>query len=302
MKVSVILPIYNGETTLFRTLQSLWTQTFIDFELIACIDGTNDGSEKILLENASRFKHLKILKNKANLGLGATLNRLVANTNGTYLAIAEQDDYYYNYRLQKQVEFLEKNQDYGLVSGIAEFFDGNEVVKKFPDLLLKNKAYPQGENLFLLNYIYQTKIVNSCAMIRKSVHINNGLYFSSHYPNIPVDLAYFLRFSLISKVHGLHVTLVKMDRSLHRKSVTTLKHNHYKAHRELLRSFKFEFPNIVSQDVYNKAITKQVEIELRANYGVIFLKKFICVTLRYPFKCFPYKVLKERFKAKINRL
>ena len=47
-KVSVILPIYNGEKTLARTLDSIVNQTFQDFEVIACIDGTNDNSENIL--------------------------------------------------------------------------------------------------------------------------------------------------------------------------------------------------------------------------------------------------------------
>ena len=48
MKVSVILPIYNGAQTLEATLKSLAAQTFQDFELVACIDGSRDNSEAIL--------------------------------------------------------------------------------------------------------------------------------------------------------------------------------------------------------------------------------------------------------------
>ena len=61
MRVSVILPIYNGEKTLIATLDSLVEQTFQDFELIACIDGTRDGSESILERYSNKFKQLKMV-------------------------------------------------------------------------------------------------------------------------------------------------------------------------------------------------------------------------------------------------
>ena len=94
-KVSVILPVYNGEKTLATTLESLVNQTFKDFELVCCIDGTNDESENIINLFRDKFNKLTILKNQLNRGLGATMNRLMSNTNGEYIAIAEQDDYYY---------------------------------------------------------------------------------------------------------------------------------------------------------------------------------------------------------------
>ncbi|HBC05222.1 MAG TPA: hypothetical protein DC015_13765, partial [Aequorivita sp.] len=56
MKVSVILPIYNGEKTLKTTLESLVEQTFQDFELVACIDGTSDNSEEILKTYQASFQ------------------------------------------------------------------------------------------------------------------------------------------------------------------------------------------------------------------------------------------------------
>ena len=88
-KVSVILPVYNGEKTLATTLESLVNQTFKDFELVCCIDGTNDESENIINLFRDKFNKLTILKNQLNRGLGATMNRLMSNTNGEYIAIAE---------------------------------------------------------------------------------------------------------------------------------------------------------------------------------------------------------------------
>ncbi len=300
MKVSVILPIYNGEKTLKITLNSLIAQTFNDFELIACIDGTKDRCKQILLSYKSSFQKMTILENEVNLGLGPTMNRLVANTKGKYIAIAEQDDYYYPDRLQLQVALLDRKADIGLVSGIAEFWNGKKVTSKFPGLLVHKDQYPEGEELFLLNYINQTKIVNSCMMFRKSVHIKYGLYFSQHYPNVPIDWAYFLRFSLVSKIYGLSVILVRLDRRTKRDSVTSKKEIHFKANRELLRSFYYEYPEIISASIYQKALRNQKELELRSKYSSAFYTSILKTLLHNPFQRVPYSVLYSRLIKKIK--
>ena len=270
MKVSLVLPIYNGEKTLIETLKSLSSQTFQDFELVACIDGTEDGSENILESYRRHFSRLIILKNTRNLGLGPTMYRLVANSQGKYIAVAEQDDYYYPNRLQLQVDLLDTNDNVGLVSGIAEFWDGNKVTSIFPGILDAERQYPEGKEMFLLNYKHQIKVVNSCLMFRKQVHIDNGLYFTQHFPSISVDWTYVLRFSLVSKIYGLRDVLVRVDRAANRNSVTSNKDKQYKAARELIRSMAYEFPDIISRKDFNYACRTQLLLEWSSQYGVSF--------------------------------
>ena len=302
MKVSVILPIYNGEKTLEETLESLLEQSYHNFELVACIDGTEDNSEAILESYREHFSKLIILKNEKNLGLGPTMNRLVANCEGEYIAVAEQDDYYYPNRLQLQVDLLNSQEDVGLVSGIAEFWDGNKVTSKFPGILVHGGQYPVGKELFLLNYIKQTKIVNSCMMFRKSVHVKYGLYFSQHYPNIPIDWAYFLRFSLVSKIHGLGNVLVRLDRRVNRNSLTKKVDIHNDAKLELLRSFYYEYPDIINKDIYKKALVTQREIALRSSYGSKFYFALFLFLLRNPLQNMPYNLLRKRINLKITKI
>ncbi len=301
MKVSVILPIYNGEKTLDATLKSLVAQTFKDFELVACIDGTSDGSKDILEAYKNVFSKVIILKNETNLGLGPTMNRLVSNTTGDYIAIAEQDDYYYPKRLELQVEVLDAKRDIGMVSGISEFWDGEKVTSKFPGLLIRGGHYPQGEELFLLNYHNQIKIVNSCMMFRKSVHREHGLYFTKHYPSISVDWAYVLRFSMVSKIYGLHEVLVRLDRSADRSSVTSDKKKQFAASRELLRSFAYEYPKLISKKIYHKALNTQRLLELSQKFGL----KFYSLAVLYVFTQFQdlrfVKLIIKRLKLKLSR-
>ena len=261
-KISVILPIYNGEKTLARTLDSLLGQTYTDFELVVCIDGTNDSSFEIINEYVPKFKKVIILINKINLGLGPTMNRLISNCNGDYIAVVEQDDFYYPERLKLQVAILDSKPEIGLVSGIADFWDGEKITFRFPGILVNGQQYPRHIEMFLFNYKYQMKVVNTCMMFRKDIHLNNGLYFSKHYPNIPVDWAYILRFCLVSNIFGIPKSLVLLDRSTERNSVTSNKKNSFSGARELIRSFYYEYPNIIAKKDYKFAITTQHLMEL----------------------------------------
>jgi glycosyltransferase involved in cell wall biosynthesis len=223
MKLSVILPIYNGEKTLKNTLQSLVNQTFKEFELVVCIDGSKDTSLEIVKSFSVNFSKLKILINEENLGLGPTMNKLVANATGQLIAVAEQDDFYYEYRLEEQVSIFDKMPQIGMVSGIADFYNGEKINFRFPGILVSEKQYPKGKEMFLLNYKNQVKVANSCMMFRKEVHVNNGLYFSKHYPNVGIDWSYVLRFSLVSEIYGIPKSLVLLDRRNDRNSITANK-------------------------------------------------------------------------------
>ncbi len=262
--VSIILPIYNGEKTLFDTVSSLVNQTFKNFEILACIDGTNDGSEEILRSfNDSR---IRIIKNTYNLGLAGTLNRLMHNVapQSKYVGMAEQDDWYYPNRLQLQYEFLESHQEYGLVSGISEHYSGSEEnMFTFPGIIKNGGQYPKDYREFVkLNYREQIKVVNTCMMFRKSVYFDNGLYFSRHFPNVSVDWSFILRFSKFAPIYGIKEVMVRMNRFNDRDSITMNKAKQYKAARELIRLFYYEYADLLSKEDYQYAMTTERLLEV----------------------------------------
>jgi glycosyltransferase involved in cell wall biosynthesis len=298
MKVSIILPVYNGESTLTQTLDSLAAQTYTDFELITCIDGTYDKSSEIIKSYSDQFNSLKIIQNAKNRGLGPTMNRLVYNTSGEYIAIAEQDDFYYPDRIEKQVQVLNDKQEVGIVSGIAEFWNGKHVNFKFPGILVSGKSYPQGEELFLLNYRKGVKVVNSCMMFRKQMHVDNGLYFTQHYPSLGVDWTYILRASLVTQVYGIKEVLVKLDRRPERGSLTTKKEKMFKASRELIRSMKYEFGGIITEEDYKYAINTRRQLELGYLGGINFLIKGVFYWMMSQDKRLIKKII-DKIKKKI---
>ncbi|MBC8305697.1 MAG: glycosyltransferase family 2 protein [Pelagibacterales bacterium] len=260
--ISIILPIFNGAKTISNTLNSLINQTYNNYELIICNDGSTDNSEEII--NSFKIKNIKVIRNNVNRGLGFTLNKLIKNinSNSKYIAMAEQDDYYYPDRLLLQFEYMERYQSVGLVSGIADHWDGTQITSQFPGLLLKGQQYPSGETFFKFNYREQCKVVNSCMMIRKSIHQKYHLIFTIKYPSISVDWDYILRFSLVAPIAGIHHSLVRLDRSINRNSLTANTQLKNQTAREIIDDFFNEFPLILDKIDYKYALSTQLYLEL----------------------------------------
>ncbi|WP_242117948.1 glycosyltransferase family 2 protein [Aestuariivivens sediminicola] len=291
--VSIILPVYNGERTLNKTIKSLMVQTYSHFELLIGIDGCTDGSKSLLEQYTD--SRIRLFENQINLGLANNLNKLIGEVapDSEYIAMAEQDDVYVPERIQWQVEVMLARPEVGLVSGIAEFIsDGKNVL--FPWLLVNKEAFPQGTDLFKYLYQHQLKVVNTCMMIRRAVHTKYGLMFNNTFGNNNVDWDYVLRFSLVSHVYGIPKVLVRMDRTSQNPSITSKKWIQFRASRQLLLDFKQEFPELITDKVYKEALKMHRKIELgyRRTWALVWyamgytLKHWDMYFLKYVYKRF----------------
>ena len=125
VKVSVIMGIYNCASTLQEALDSLYAQTFQDFEIILCDDGSKDNTYEVALENQRNHPNIVLLRNEQNLGLNATLNKCLAVAKGGYIARMDGDDISLPTRFEKQVMFLDEHPEYAVVSAPMIYFDEN---------------------------------------------------------------------------------------------------------------------------------------------------------------------------------
>lgn len=116
-KISIIMGIYNCEQTLREAIDSLLAQTFSDWELIMCDDGSTDNTFLVAQEYASKdSQKVILLKNDTNMGLNYTLNKCLSVARGEYIARMDGDDVSLPERFHKQVAFLEGNPQFALVS------------------------------------------------------------------------------------------------------------------------------------------------------------------------------------------
>lgn len=106
-RVSVLLAVYNGGELLARSLQSIFAQSWRDFELLVVDDGSSDSTPELL--RRCRDRRLRVLTNPANLGLTRSLNRGLAEARGQWIARQDADDLSAPRRLEAQLAFLERN-------------------------------------------------------------------------------------------------------------------------------------------------------------------------------------------------
>ena len=299
-RVSVVLPVYNGEKTIGKSVESILQQSFRDFELLVCIDGTNDRSEEIV--NALGDSRIRIIKNSRNIGLSSTLNRLIFNScrDSDYIAMAEQDDWFYPDRLQAQVDFLDNHPEYGLVSGIAEFWTGeNDPPGLFPGLLVDGGQYPVDyKEFFLLNYRKMIKVVHSCMMFRRSAYDAFGMHYSCQYPTIHTDWDFIMRFSKYAPVYGLNKILVRKNREDERSSITKKLDRTIRFANELIRAYRFEFADIISWKDYRYA---SITIKMLKVGHMSFIKRWSWLLWLFV-QSFGHPVVRERLALEFRRL
>ena len=92
-KISVVIPVYNGEKYISHLIDSLKAQTFTDLEFIFVDDLGEDNSMSFVHEWASTDSRVRILRNEKNLGEGGSRNRGIEASRGIYINTIDPDDW-----------------------------------------------------------------------------------------------------------------------------------------------------------------------------------------------------------------
>lgn len=110
-KVSIVIPVYNGEKYIKKTLSSVFNQSFKDFEVITIDDGSQDKTKKILKTYGKKIRYIY----QENKGTAAARNTGIKAAKGKYIAFLDQDDLWLPQKLAEQVKILDKKPKVGLV-------------------------------------------------------------------------------------------------------------------------------------------------------------------------------------------
>ena len=122
-KISILMGLYNCAETLDEAIASIQAQTYTEWELILCDDGSADDTYNKAKIHAEKDKRIILIKNDCNQGLNITLNNCLAKATGDYIARMDGDDICVPERFEKQVSFLENNPEYAIVSSGMFMFD-----------------------------------------------------------------------------------------------------------------------------------------------------------------------------------
>ena len=130
--ITIIMSTYNCAATLPKAMDSLLEQTYPHWELVACDDGSTDGSYAILQDYATRYPDkIRLLRNEENRGLPFSLNRCLAEAKTEYIARMDGDDLSRPERLAKQIAYLQAHPEVDMVGTAAIVTNGREELTRY---------------------------------------------------------------------------------------------------------------------------------------------------------------------------
>lgn len=155
--VSVLMAVYNGDSYLCESIDSILAQTFSNFEFVIIDDGSNDATWKILSSYAIRDQRIRIFKNHRNLGLASSLNKGLGISKAPYVARMDADDWSFPDRLQIQFEFMRNNLDVAVCGAWIQEYESGEIWR-----------YPVNHADIVTNLLFNNAIAHPVAMINMS--------------------------------------------------------------------------------------------------------------------------------------
>lgn len=166
-KVSVLMGIYNCAGTLPAAIESILAQTFVDWELVMCDDGSEDDTYQIAMTYSAQFPDkIHVLKNERNLGLNATLNKCLSVAKGDYVARMDGDDTCLPERFAEEIKVLDSEPEIAIVSCDMAHFDESGIWGR-----VSHPEYPQKKD-----FVHGTPFNHAPCMVRKEAYEAVGGY------------------------------------------------------------------------------------------------------------------------------
>lgn len=168
-KVTVLMPVYNGEKYLRGAIDSILDQTYSNFKFLIIDDGSIDNSKNIIKSyNDSR---INLYINEKNLGLAKTLNKGIDLVDTEYIARMDCDDISLPTRLQKQVKFMDSHPKVGICGTWAKMITGDK------EKIIKPPTSYEDIKAFLL---FGCIMVHVSVMMRVSMLKDYNLYYNTN--------------------------------------------------------------------------------------------------------------------------
>lgn len=166
-QISVIMGIFNCAKTLPEAIESILQQTFTDWELIMCDDGSVDDTYVVAEKYRSIIpSKIVLLKNECNKGLNYTLNRCLQVSRGKYIARMDGDDRCSCDRFEMEMKVFEKEPDISIVSTDMAYFDDSGVWG-----YISHPEYPDDRD-----FLFGTPFCHAPCLVKKEAYDNVGGY------------------------------------------------------------------------------------------------------------------------------
>lgn len=258
-KVSIIMPVYNGEKFLNQTLDSIANQSFYDYELIAVNDGSTDNSKEVLEKYSLIFPNMHII-NQTNLGVSAARNNGLSVAQGEYVCFIDADDWIHPDFLRILTGVLQTNDADVVFCEYTPFYDVAQLDEtiideqsiKLVDLWEKYREYTfdyimqLGLGTALWNKVFRTDILKEY-QIDFDVNSTFG-----------EDMFFNWKVFLVSR----QILYVQQKLYGYRQNIEGAT---FKYHPHLYESYKQEYEKLLCFAEVNGVLTEQLGISVKKN-------------------------------------
>ncbi|MBY9007020.1 MAG: glycosyltransferase [Candidatus Lokiarchaeota archaeon] len=200
--ITIFTPNYNKSKFISETIESIINQTYTNFEYIIIDDCSTDDSWNIIQNYAKIDSRIKCYRNEKNLKIVETRNKgfQYSSPNAKYFSIIDSDDVAYSKRLERQIDFLENNQEYGMIGS-------NAIIINEDSKIIGNRNYPL-ENDKIKKLIPRVNpFTQSSVTLRKKTIKEIGFYDKRWF--VCQDYDYWLRVGRKWKLKNLNKPLIK---------------------------------------------------------------------------------------------
>jgi lipopolysaccharide biosynthesis glycosyltransferase len=171
-KISVLMPCYNRSSFLKKAINSILNQTYKDFEFIIIDDCSTDKTPEIVKKFANKDARIIFLQNEKNMKIVYSLNRGLKISKGEYIARMDSDDISFPDRFEKQVAFMDNNQDIAVAGTFIELV-GDFKMRGFSNWITETEP----DKLALLLYFFNP-LCHPSVMIRTSFLRKNNMQYN----------------------------------------------------------------------------------------------------------------------------
>ncbi|MCL4352883.1 MAG: glycosyltransferase [Patescibacteria group bacterium] len=190
-KVSVLLPVYNCEKFVAEAVESIFQQTFSDFEFLIINDGSTDQTLKILHSFAD--PRLRIYSNKKNLGIVSSLNKGIEIARGQYIVRMDADDVSLPERIEMQVAYMDQNPNIGVC---GTWF------RTIGEKAGRLKTYPVEPDEVKCALLFGCPIAHPTTILRKTVLDQNHLKYNPTFLQAE-DIEFWVRCSKYTQLANI---------------------------------------------------------------------------------------------------
>ena len=160
-KVTIAIPVYNGELCLRETLDSALAQSLPAHEIVVVDDGSTDGSEEIVRSYGERLRYIK----QQNQGIAGARNTAIQHATGDWIAFLDHDDVMLPTKIEKQCAVIESNPEIVVVYSGFSYLHSDGSTTNVP-------AFPAKDLWPAIRY--RTPILPSTAIVRRSALLEIG--------------------------------------------------------------------------------------------------------------------------------